>query len=252
MSNNTDVQKEITPSEYFEEIKGRKQTVTDKLLQEIYDNALILAKKFKKTGQIKAMKKLLFHMDCITVEREIVKLGINTVIYRDDIEEFIDDISKDAIKLIDLKSYERDIPDEIVTVIEQVGDKFDKLYVLYTDYTKGTAKAVEKERQEKDPILFGTFENQSTRTVIDRFYVLGDWEDEYCDLTLDKFVNEFIQEKGKDPTVTISTPEDIEDLKEHLKALDSNNDTFVINNKSKKGERGFFKNIRIFFGGDKK
>ena len=33
------------------------------------------------------MRKLMFHLECIEKEREIVKMGINTFIYRDDIEE---------------------------------------------------------------------------------------------------------------------------------------------------------------------
>ena len=236
--------KELTPSEYFDLIKGRKEIITDEILKKVYDNALILLNKFNITGQTKAMKKLIFHLDCISAEREIVKLGINTVIYRDDIEEFIDNVSKETVKLIDLESYERDIPDEIVDVIRKVGDKFDKLYILYTDYTIGLAKAIEKERQEKDPILFGTFENKETGTVIDRFYFLGDWEDEYCDLTLDKMVSQFQNKNGRDIQITISTPEDIEELKEQLHFFDYNNikERYVIN-KSKK--KGFFGNIRM-------
>ena len=55
-----------------------------------------------------------------------------------------------------------------------VKDKFDQLYVLFTDYTSQIERQVEKERRQKGPILFGVFQNERTETVIDRFYFLGD------------------------------------------------------------------------------
>ena len=115
-----------------------------------------------------------------------------------------------------LEKYEREIPDEIVSIIEQVKDKFDQLYILFTDYTGKVERQIEKERRQKDPILFGTFQNEKTRTVIDRFYFLGDWEDEYCDLTLDKMVNEVEASKKRNIVRTVNTPEDIEELKKQL------------------------------------
>ena len=242
-------QKELNPSEYFEIVKSRKQTVTDEDLSRIYDNCLELLNKYKITGQIAGMRKLLFHLESIEVEREIVRMGITTFIYRDDIDEYIDNIAKDTVKIIELEKYEREIPDEIVDIIEKVKDKFDQLYVLFTDYTGKIERQVEKERRQKDPILFGTFLNERTRTVIDRFYFLGDWEDEYCDLTLDKMVNEVEASKKRNIVRTVNTPEDIEDLKRQLEQLVPSNDVFRIDNTKKKG---FFKKIRSFLSGDKK
>ncbi len=241
--------KKLNPSEYFEIVKARKQTVTDEDLSRIYDNCLDLLNKYKITGQTAGMRKLLFHLESIEAEREIVKMGITTFIYRDDIEEYIDNIAKDTVKIIELENYEREIPDEIVAIIEQVKDKFDQLYVLFTDYTGKVERQVEKERRQKDPILFGTFQNEKTRTVIDRFYFLGDWEDEYCDLTLDKMVNEVEASKNRNIVRTVNTPEDIEELKKQLEQLVPTNDVFRINDIQKKG---FFKRIRTFLSGEEK
>ncbi len=242
-------QKELNPSEYFEIVKSRKQTVTDEDLSKIYDNCLELLNKYKITGQTAGMRKLLFHLESIETEREIVRMGITTFIYRDDIEEYIDDIAKDTVKIIELERYEREIPDEIVSIIEQVKDKFDQLYILFTDYTGKVERQVEKERRQKDPILFGTFENEITKTVIDRFYFLGDWEDEYCDLTLDKMVNEVEISKKRNIVRTVNTPEDIEELKKQLAQLVPTNDVFRIDNSN---DKGVFKKIRSFLSGDKK
>lgn len=239
--------KELTPQEYFEKVKERKHRITDGELLKVYDNCLELLNKYKITGQKKGMRKLIFHLDCTEKERDIVKMGITTFIYRDDIEEYIDTVAKDTVKIIELENYEREIPDEIVDVISRVKDKFDQLYVVFTDYTGKIERQVEKERRAKDPILFGTFQNQASRTVIDRFYYLGDWEDEYCNLTLDKMVNETEKVGKRNIVKTISTPADIAELKEQLGTLESRNDTFIITQNEPK--KSFFGNIKTFLKG---
>ena len=81
----TDNQSELTPQQYFDQIKDQKHYVTDAMLVQVYDNCLELLNKYKITGQKKGARKLAFHLECIKKEREIVKMGINTFIYRDDI-----------------------------------------------------------------------------------------------------------------------------------------------------------------------
>lgn len=241
---NKNLESELTPQQYFNKIKERKHNITDDELVKVYDNCLELINKYKITGQKKGMKKLMFHLECIEKEREIVKMGINTFIYRDDIEEYIDSVAKDTVKIIELENYEREIPDDIVSIIEKVKDKFDQLYVVFTDYTGKVERQIEKDRREKDPILFGTFQNQSNRTVIDRFYYIGDWEDEYCDLTLDKMVNETEKVGMRNITKTISTPKDIVELKEQLDSLESENNIYIVTNEVKK--KNVFTNIKSF------
>ena len=239
-------EKELTPQQYFDIVKERKNTITDKQLSKVYDNCLELLNKYKITGQTKGIKKLIFHLECIDKEREIVKMGINTFIYRDDIEEYIDDIAKDTVKIIELENYEREIPDDIVEVISKVKDKFDKLYVLFTDYTGKVERQIEKERREKDPILFGTFQDESTRSVIDRFYYLGDWVDEYCDLTLDKMVNEVNSVKNRNILISIKTPEDINELKSQLNKLNESNGVFIVNNSITEKKTDLFSKVKTF------
>lgn len=244
------VESQLTPQQYFEQVKERKHNITDEELVKVYDNCLELLNKYKITGQKKGMRKLMFHLECIEKEREIVKMGINTFIYRDDIEEYIDTVAKDTVKIIELENYEREIPDGIVEVIAATKDKFDQLYVVFTDYTGKVERQIEKERRDKDPILFGTFQNQSNRTVIDRFYYLGDWEDEYCDLTLDKMVNETEKAGKRNIVKTISTPRDIEELKEQLGGLSEINGNFIISNSTPQ-KKTFFQNIKSVLKGKK-
>jgi hypothetical protein len=106
---------------------------------------------------------------------------------------------------------------------------------VFTDYTGKTRKQVEKERQAKDPIVFGAFLNEESRTVIDRFYYLGDWEDEYCNLTLDKMVNETKDKRCVNIEIRIKTPENLDELKRQLEALEADKNRFRMPTAKPKG-----------------
>lgn len=279
-------EQELTPSQYFNIIKERKHTITDEKLSEIYENCLELLNGYVKTGQKKAMRKTLFHLDCIETEREIIKNGIDTFVYRDDIDFYINVVSKDVVKIIELENYEREIPTEIIDVIDKIknytdenGNRkklFDNLFVLFTDYTGKVERQVKQERRDKDPILFGVLMNSSQRSVVDRFYFIADWEDPYCDLTFDKMVNETKNIGKRNIERRISTPEDIYELKKQIGMVKENSDansiilnstdtristsiatisapfTMMSNEDSKIVENnkksGFFNNIKHVFG----
>lgn len=222
MEENKDL-KEMTPYQYFQFVKSKVNEMNDKDLNKLYSISSELLEKYKKTGQIKAAKKLAFHIKSILKEKEIIDLGITKFIYRDDIENYIDNIAKDVVKIIELKNYPREIPDELVETIEKTKDIFDEMYVLFTDYTGEVEKEVEKER---DPILFGSFIDRTVDEMSQRMYYLGDWVDEYCDLTLDKLVSQ----TDKSIVKEISVPSDTDELIQQLNKLqESNNDnTFKI------------------------
>jgi hypothetical protein len=227
MEQNNEMNNQFTPAEYFEMVKGRKQKIDDEALQKIYDNCLELLNKYNITGQTQAMRKLMFHLDNIERERELVKMGIDTFVYKSDIEDFIRNVRDRVVKVDDLKDYEREIPDEITEVVAKTKHIFNYMYVVYTDYTGETERKVETHRRATDPILFGSFQDRKNGVVVERFYFLGDWEDAYCDLTLDKMVAEVRGRTGRDIVKTIKTPEDINELRAQLENLKSKNDMFV-------------------------
>lgn len=248
---------ELNPSDDFALVKNKRNTVTDEDLSRIYDNCLELLNKAVITGQTKAAKKLVFHLDTIEREREIVKKGVNTFVYEDDITEYMQNIAKDVVKIIELKDYEREIPEDVILTYSKVKDYFDVAYVVFTDYTGKIEKQVEKERREKDPILFGSFQEKSSGTLIERFYFIGDWEDEYCDLTLDKMVSEFRAENDVNILHEISTPKSLDELKMQLSILNEiseNSNEFrivkALADVSIEKKDGFLKRMkRIFIGG---
>lgn len=266
------VEEAVNPDVYFKMIKDMKHTTSDEDLDKFYDSSLLLLEKYRKLGQKAMLRKLMFIVDCIPKERELVKKGIDVFIYRDDIEEYINSVENKVVKIIELKNYPREIPDELIPTIDETRDIFDEYFVLFTDFTGKIERKVEADRRAKDPILFGAFIDSRNNNLNDRLYYLGDWEDEYCDLTLEKLV----EAKGKDILKTIGTPttkdELVEECRRYLNPSSSastdNNNYIAYNNISymtssstyttppvsitvqapAKEKPGFFNKIRSFFG----
>lgn len=208
-------EKNITPSQYFNYLKGAKNEITTEALKKSYGAFIALAEKYNKLGQKESLKKLSFLVDTLIKEEKLIGLGITTYVYKDTIEDYITQVADKAVKIVELSRYMREVPDELVETVEKTRDIFDEFYVVFTDYTGKEERKVEKERRDKDPILFGVFKNSTN--VADRFYFLGDWVDEYCDLTLDKMIEEYSEKIGNSPAVEIKVPESAEELVEVLK-----------------------------------
>ena len=227
------------PDVIFKKLKDNKYTSTSDNLEDYRQNLQKLASEFIETGQYKSLEKIAFLMKCVDKEKELVKLGVNQYVFRDDIDEFLSrrDIEKSDIRLIELSDYPRRIPKDIQKKIKETKNIFSHMYVMFTDYTgnvtKNHMREKEIKRKDKDPILFGTFQDLGqdsetffngdvfrrkvpVRLLNDQFYVIGDWVDEYCDLTLDKF----IALSGKDDIVSeINSPVTIEEIEKAIKSF---------------------------------
>ena len=212
-----EIKQEITPSQYFESLNEAKKTITTEALKESYGVFVTLGQKYVKTGQVESLKKLRFLADAFTKEEKLIEMGINTYVYKDVVEDYITTVADKTVKIVELSRYMREIPDEIVETIEKTRGVFNQFYVVFTDYTGKEERKVEKERRDKDPILFGVFKNNTT--ISDRFYFLGDWVDEFCDLTLDKMVEQYKEKKGVSPLTVTEIPKTAEELVALLKTF---------------------------------
>lgn len=250
-------EKTITPYEYFQNMKGKLQTMDDERLEKVYQNAIYLAERYNRTGQTKGLRKLKFHIESIVKEKQILDAGINKFVYRSDIEEYIQDVADKQVVILDLKSYERNLPDEIIEALEKVKDLFDEFYIVCTDYTGEMARRVQEERREKDPILFGAFLDREKNAINERFYYIGDWIDDYCDLTLDKMVAEMEEETERNIlNDMLPIPKTQEELQDQLNSLNLKEDESTNSVKltlisssddSTKKRSSFFTRIRTFF-----
>lgn len=252
-----DKEKTITPYEYFQNMKGKLQTMDDERLEKVYQNAIYLAERYNRTGQTKGLRKLKFHIESIVKEKQILDAGINKFVYRSDIEEYIQDVADKQVVILDLKSYERNLPDEIIEALEKVKDLFDEFYIVCTDYTGEMTRRVQQERREKDPILFGAFLDREKNAINERFYYIGDWIDDYCDLTLDKMVAEMKEETGRNIlNDMLPIPKTQEELQDQLNSLNLKEDESTNSVKltlisssddSTKKRSSFFTRIKTFF-----
>ena len=242
----------IQPSKYFEILKDKKKTISDQDLVDSYNSALILAHKYSITGQEKSLKRLAFHVQAISKERDLVKLGFTTYVEREDIETYINEVADKSIKIIELKNYEREIPEEAVLALEKVKNIFDQFYIIYTDYSRKEQRKIAKEKQDKDPILFGVFQNSESKFILDRFYFIADWVDPYCDLTLDKLVKQFSREKDFNPLHSFNTPITVDELTTLVAGLTENGSSYKMLPQQEidsiRNKQGIFTKIRAFFG----
>lgn len=91
-----------------------------------------------------------------------------------------------GLKLSYLKNFARPIPQDVIDKVSKMNELeiFDNYVILYYD-PEGTIykETAIEEAKRRDPIIFGVIAGSK------KLYYVADWIDEYCDLTLDAFVD---------------------------------------------------------------
>lgn len=91
-----------------------------------------------------------------------------------------------GLKLNYIKNFSRPIPQDVIDKITKMNELevFDNYVVLYYDPDgKVYKETAYEEAKRRDPIIFGVIAGSK------KLYYVADWIDEYCDLTLDAFVD---------------------------------------------------------------
>lgn len=199
--------------QYFDKVKSMKHQMTDIKLNNLTNNALNLLKKFIVTDQKAAARKMFVNLQALQKEQNLIDLGIDQFIYKEDLDDYIENVASKAVKITKLENYTRIIPDELITKIEKTKEIFTDYFVVFTDYTGREERKVATEERNKDPILLGAFIMEKNRDIdfVERMYYIGDWEDEYCDLTMDRLVEEYKEVRGYSPLKDIKLPETAEE-----------------------------------------
>ena len=63
-------------------------------------------------------------------------------------------VDNKVVKIVELENYQRRIPEEIIQRIERCKGIFDKMYVVFTDYTKREERRVEAIKEKKTPFFW--------------------------------------------------------------------------------------------------
>lgn len=223
---------DVTPSQYFNLLKGMKHDLDNTSVDSVIMSTKRLIGTAVATGQKKMADKLATKMQLLLKERNAVEKGYKTVVNRTDIQAWIASIVKQDSKsntvspivCSELKDYTHEIPPEVIEKLVDARDVFEKFLIIHTDYTGETKRTVEKEKRDKDPVLFGLFmvkTDSGNLAPSEHFFFIADWIDEYCDLTLEQLLKETEKVVGHDPKIPVEeiTTTDMDEINELLKQV---------------------------------
>lgn len=139
----------------------------------------------KTVGQTALSEKLMREMIANKYESFLAAEGYYYVVTEQQVIDFAKK-SERGISLDYLKNFVRPIPDSVIKKINKADELevFDNYVIMHYD-PKGEARqdTAKEEIKKRDPIVFGVIAGST------KLYYVADWIDEYCDLTLEKFVD---------------------------------------------------------------
>jgi hypothetical protein len=145
----------------------------------------------QKALQEKLMSELLMHRH----QAQLVALGMSYYLSEATLVKFVK-LSPRGLRLDWISNFIRVIPEHVLAKKQRCDDLeiFDNYVVLHYDPEKKSWSETQKEIEaRKDPILFGLISGSR------RLYPIGDWIDEYCDLSLEQVLALIAKDKSVDP-----------------------------------------------------
>ena len=136
-------------------------------------------------GQTALQEELLKGLITNKYESLLYSEGYYKVIDESTMVDFVKKCEK-GLSLDYIKNFSRPIPENVAEKISKLNELeiFDNYVVLHYDPKKTAFKETEYEKaKRKDPIIFGLIAGSR------KLYYVTDWIDEFCDLTLEKFVD---------------------------------------------------------------
>jgi len=139
----------------------------------------------RKAGQ-KALEEQL--RDGVAIDRaetQLVSMGLSRYLTEAALVEFVKKCPK-GLRLDWISNFTRVVPEEVLAKKVSADNRkiFDNYVVLHYDpQRKAWAETAAEKLARKDPVLFGVLKGSR------KLYFVGDWVDEYCDLTLEQIAN---------------------------------------------------------------
>ena len=119
-------EKELTPYQYFKNVKSKINEMNDKDLNKLYSISTELLDKYKKTGQIKSARKLAFHIKSILKEKEIIEERVTNT---NDLEKVISLFNE--TKDIEDDGYTGTLTRDNSTLKVEIKDSYQEEYKVY-------------------------------------------------------------------------------------------------------------------------
>ena len=165
--------------EFFSSVKSSAQDISIvEARAEGYKRAIVKA---KQSGQTALLEKLTDGLHAYKMETQMLSIGLDKFVSEATVVEFYKK-SKKGLRLCYVKNFVRPVPDDVLKLKVQADELelFDNYAVLsYDPEAKSYEETKEQKAARKDPILFGILKGRTD------LYVIGDWVDDMCDLTLD-------------------------------------------------------------------
>ena len=182
----------MSVEEFFSSVRNSaKELEIVTTRSEGYGKALSRA---KQAGQQALFEQLTAGLNAYKMETQLLALGLSRYLEEKDLVAFYKQ-SKRGLRLDWVRNFVRQIPKEVLDKkvrADEIGI-FDNYVVLHYDpEAKSFAETEAEKAARKDPILFGLMEGRR------RLYHVGDWKDEFCDLTLDQIADAMGDEVVKD------------------------------------------------------
>lgn len=173
----------INVLEFFAQVKGLTKANKDTYVNRL-TGYIVALKNCDVSGQTALKEQLVRDMVVNKYESVLYANDLYYVVTEDQVVNFVKKTEK-GVRLTYVKNYMRIIPPEVVQKIEEANkfEIFDNYAILHYDpEAKAYAETIEETKKRMDPILFGLIRGSH------KLYYITDWIDEFCDLTLDKFV----------------------------------------------------------------
>jgi|SRR5581483_4030374 len=177
----------ITILEFFSHLKNNAEELSVvEARAKGYDRAITNA---LAAGQHALVEQLKGGLNAYRMETQLVALGMPKFLTEETVVKFVKQAKK-GLRLDWVRNFGRTIPENIVAKMQRANELgiFDNYAVLHYDpQAKSYAETQAEKAAKRDPILFGLMKD---RRVL---YVVGDWIDEVCDLTLDQIAEQLGQ-----------------------------------------------------------
>lgn len=200
------------PEEFFKAIKESISTVENRDLDSIHEFYVNSIKQATELGQVALAEQLLAKKDLIKLETILIQNNFHKFVSEKDVVQFGTKFGIKNLHLTWVKNFNRMIPAEVYEQKRKADalKVFDNYVILHTDATGESVSETAEERKkrierEKDPILFGLIKDSR------KLYYIGDWVDDYCDLTLDKVLS-VLEKKACDELNDESIKKDIQSV----------------------------------------
>lgn len=184
--------KTISVEEFFHSVKNSVEelaVINERLIG--YKQAIQRA---ENAGQTALVEKINNNIDIIKSETQMAALGLTKYIEEQSIIKYAKQTSR-GVRLDWLANFTRFVPKNLIDIKKRADELhiFDNYAVMHFDPDDKSWKLTQKEiNDKKDPILFGVLEHSR------KLYYIGDWIDDFCDLTLEKIVEIIGKDEIKD------------------------------------------------------